>query len=92
MDSLLEQMPLNTKVFSASLVCNNFQIESEGIDVSIYNENGEDFAVVFFKDGSVSEYVSRLLNNDVNSKIKNIKVEWGYYLKLLHDPEASLDY
>ena len=91
-DSLLEQMPLNTKVFSASLVCNNFQIESEGIDVSIYNENGEDFAVVFFKDGSVSEYVSRLLNNDVNSKIKNIKVEWGYYLKLLHDPEASLDY
>lgn len=91
-DSLLEQMPLNTFVFSASLVCNNFQIESEGIDVSIYNENGEDFAVVFFKDGSVSEYVSRLLNNDVNSKIKNIKVEWGYYLKLLHDPEASLDY
>lgn len=91
-DSLLEQMPVDTRIFSASLVHNNFQIESERINVSIYNKNGKDFAVVFSKDGSVSEYVSGLLNNDANSKIKDIKVEWGYYLKLFHDPEVPLDY
>ena len=91
-DSLLEQMPVGTRVFRASLVRNDFKIESERIDISIYNENGEDFAVVFSKGGSVSEYVSGLLNNDANSKIKDIKVEWGYYLRILHDPKTSLDY
>lgn len=91
-DSLLEQLPLGTNIFGASLVFNDFRIESEGIDVSIYNDNGEDFVAVFSKDGSVSESVSELLNNEINIKIKDIKVEWGYYLRLLNDPNASLDY
>lgn len=91
-DALLQQMPEGTKVFSASLISNDFRIESEGIDISIYNENGEDFTVVFSKDGSVSEYASGLLNDEANRRIKDIKVEWGYYLRLLNDPNASLDY
>ena len=91
-NALLEQMTVGTKVFCASLVCHDFLIESERIDLSIFNGNGEDFVVVYSKDGSINEYVSGLLNNEENRKIKDIKVEWGYYLRLLNDPEASLDY
>lgn len=91
-NALLEQMPIGTKVFSASLVCNDFCIESEGIDISIYNDNEEDYAVVFSNNGLVCEYVSGLLNNESNSRIKKNKVEWGYYLRLLNDPNASLNY
>lgn len=91
-NALLEQLPLGTNVFGASLVFNDFRIESEGIDVSIYNENGEDFVVVYSKEGILSEPISDLLNNDANIKIKDIKVEWGYYLRLLSNPDVSLDY
>ena len=91
-NALYEQMPEGVKIFSASLKCNEFIIESENVDVSIYNCQGEDFAVVFSKDGSICEYVSCLLNNEVNSRIKDVKVEWGYYLRLLSDPNTSLNY
>ena len=63
-NALYEQMPEGVKIFSASLKCNEFIIESENVDVSIYNCQGEDFAVVFSKDGSICEYVSCLLNNE----------------------------
>ena len=89
-DALREQTAEETNIFSASLLKNNFLIESEGVNIAIYND-GDDFVVVLSDDESISEYTSQLLNSDENAKTKAIKVEWGYYLRLLNDPTALLN-
>ena len=91
-NALREQTPEGTNIFSALLIKNNFLIESEGIDIAIYNDGDDDFVVVLSDDGSVSEYTSKLLNSIENVKAKAIKVEWGYYLRLLNDSNALLNY
>lgn len=91
-DALREQTPEGTNIFSAYLLKNDFLIESEGINMAIYNDGDDDFVVVLSDDGSVSEYTSLLLNSIENVKAKAIKVEWGYYLRLLNDPNALLNY
>ena len=91
-EALQAQLPQETNLFSASLFKNNFLIESEGVDIAIYNNDDGDFVVVFSDDGSVSEYTSQLLNSDENEKTKAIKIEWGYYLRLLNDPNALLNF
>ena len=91
-DALSEQTPEGTNIFSASLFKNNFLIESEEINIAIYNDGDDDFVVVLSDDGSVSEYTTLLLNSIENVKAKAIKVEWGYYLRLLNDPNALLNY
>lgn len=91
-NALREQTPEGTNIFSALLIKNNFLIESEGIDIAIYNDGDDDFVVVLSDDGSVSEYTSKLLNSIENVKAKAIKVEWGYYLRLLNNSNALLNY
>ena len=91
-DRLLTQLAIEIHIFGATLVNYDFTIESENIPVAIYNDNGSDFVVVYSKDGRISEYVSALINDEDNDKIKKIKIEWGYYLRLLNDPSATLDY
>lgn len=91
-DTLQLQMEKGIKLFSAALVPHMFLFESEMLDITIGNEHGDDFVVVYAKDGRVSEYASELLNHAINKKIKDIKVEWGYYLRLLNDSTAQLNY
>ena len=91
-DNLLAQMLGTVNIFSAILYNCDFTIESESIPIAIYNDNGIDFVVVYSKNGFISEYASLLLNDEINTNIKAIKVEWGYYLRLLNDSTASLDY
>ena len=88
-EALREQTQEGTNIFSASLLKNDFLIESERLDIAIYND-GDDFVVVSSNGESVSEHTSQLLNSDENAKTKAIKVEWGYYLRLLNDPNALL--
>lgn len=88
-EALREQTQEGTNIFSASLLKNDFLIESERLDIAIYND-GDDFVVVSSKGESVSEHTSQLLNSDENAKTKAIKVEWGYYLRLLNDSNALL--
>ena len=88
-EALREQTPEGSNIFSASLLKNDFLIESEQLDIAIYND-GDDFVVLSSNGESVSEYASQLLNSDENAKSKAIKVEWGYYLRLLNDQNALL--
>lgn len=90
--SLLAQMQVGIHIFSASLISYDFTIESENINIGIYNDNSLDYVVVYSNDGNVSEYASEIINDDRNEKIRNIKIEWGYYLRLLNDPNALLDF
>lgn len=90
-EALLQQVPSNTNLFSANLLPNDFVIESEKIDIAVYNDQREDFVIIYSNDGSISENASELINAEVNSNVKSIKVEWGYYLRLLNDPNAKLD-
>ena len=90
-EALLQQVPSNTNLFSANLLSNDFVIESEKIGIAVYNDQREDFVIIYSNDGSISENASELINAEVNSNVKSIKVEWGYYLRLLNDPNAKLD-
>ena len=91
-NALLLQLDEKTNLFSASLTKTDFLIESDGFNVSIHQNNDENFAVIYSTDGSVSEIASQLLNAEVNEKILSIKVEWGYYLRLLNDPNEPLNF
>jgi hypothetical protein len=91
-EAILAQISEAENVFSASLDANQFEIESEKLDIAIYNEDNVDYVIVFSKNGEASEFASTLFNDRANSKIKAIKVEWGYYLRLLNDSNAALNF
>lgn len=86
------QLEEGTCIFSATLTSNDFVIESDGYNVSIHHDIDGDFVVVYSNDGEISEIASNLLNEEVNKRILSIKIEWGYYLRLINDPNKSLDY
>lgn len=72
-------------------VLENFSFTSVDVDIRLFRKDNEYYPVVFFN-GQISTEPTELLNNPQNQRIKNIKIEWGLYLKLLHDPNATLDY
>ena len=91
-DALLLQTTEGTHIFSAVQQNNKFTLDSGAYNISVYKHEDGDFAIVYSKNGTVSEIASQLLNDSVNEKIKNIKIEWGYYLRLLNDSQALLNF
>lgn len=83
---------LDHNIFSASLSANRFSIDGNKVNISIHRFNNVDYAIVYSNNGTVSEYATNILNDSLNVKIKDLKVEWGYYLRLLNNPNAKLDY
>ena len=61
------------------------------VDIKIYSKDNQYFPIVFFENQICIE-ATEIINNKENKRHKEIKIEWGLYLKLLNDPDAVLDY
>ena len=68
-----------------------YEIESEKIDFKIYLYDNEYYPLVFLQK-KLCEIATDILNNEANTNLKNNKIEWGLYLRLINDEKAKLDY
>ncbi len=68
-----------------------FEIASTKVDFRLLLYENSYFPLVFLQDRFCS-IATELLNNDANAKLKDKKVEWGLYLRLMNDENAVLDY
>lgn len=68
-----------------------YEIESEKVDFKVYLYDNVYYPLVFFRD-ELCEITTDILNNEANTNLKNNKVEWGLYLRLMNDEKAILDY
>ena len=94
-DSQLSQRMLlqhggNINLYSANAT-NRFDITSCSVDYRIYLFEGDYFPIVFVND-VVSQEATDLINQPYNRERKEIKVEWGKYLRLLQDSSTIIDY
>lgn len=90
-DAVRVQSDIQHCVFSVQL-SPYISFESSHVDNAIYSHNGVDFVVIYSKSGEVSEFATNLLNRDENKTLCEKKIEWGYYLRLLKDPLAILNF
>lgn len=90
--SLLLQLDKGINVFSARLSKNDFILKAEKLQLSVHNHSNNDIVIVYSKDGDISELASSIINNEENTELCSQKIEWGYYLQLLEDPNAVLNY
>lgn len=94
-DSLLSQRLLLQYGDSFNLYSTNatkwFDITSCPVDYRIYFFEGNYYPLVFVND-KLSQEATDLINQPYNSKIKEIKVEWGKYLRLLQDSSSIIDF
>jgi len=68
-----------------------FTINSWDIDIRLYQFNTEYYPIIFYNN-EISVEATELLHQPNNKNIKENKIEWGLYLKLIKDPNAILDY
>ena len=68
-----------------------YEIESEKVDFKIYLYNNVYYPLVFLQN-ELCEIATDILNNEANTNLKNNKIEWGLYLRLINDEKAKLDY
>lgn len=68
-----------------------FEIASTKVDFRLFLYENTYFPLVFLQDRFCS-IATGLLNKDANAKLKDKKVEWGLYLRLMNDENAILDY
>lgn len=68
-----------------------YEIESEKVDFKVYLYDNAYYPLVFLQD-KFCEIATNILNNEVNTNLKNNKIEWGLYLRLMNDENAILDY
>lgn len=69
----------------------NFLPNTLDVDIRIYSKDYQYFPIVFF-DNKICIEATEIINSNENKRHKEIKIEWGLYLKLLNDPDAVLDY
>lgn len=68
-----------------------FEFGSCQIDIRLFKQGSEYYPVIFYKN-QISVETTELLFKDENADLKEQKIEWGLYLKLIKDPNAVLDY
>lgn len=68
-----------------------YEIESEKVDFKLYLYDNVYYPLVFLQN-ELCEIATDILNNEANTKLKNNKIEWGLYLRLINDEKAKLDY
>ena len=68
-----------------------FEITSCDVDIRLYKQNQEYYPVIFYNN-QISIEASKLMYKPENADLKEKKIEWGLYLKLIKDPDAILDY
>jgi len=74
-----------------SSIAGTFNFTSVDVDIKLYLKDQQYYPIVFF-DEQISDAATVLLNSPENVRIRDIKIEWGLYLRLLNDPNAILDY
>lgn len=91
---LIKRMHLQSKthynIYQAEET-NYFDIEAAKVDVKLYVLNDIFYPIIFRQD-TICLQGTELLNNDSNVELKNRKIEWGLYLRLMNDETAALDY
>jgi hypothetical protein len=70
---------------------NRFEIGSCQVDIRLCKYNNEYYPVIFYNNQACVE-ATELLHKPENAALKEKKIEWGLYLKLIKDPDAILDY
>lgn len=68
-----------------------FKIENCDVDIRIYKKGNDYYPTIFYQN-NISVETTEILNKSENTNIKERKIEWGLYLKLIKDPNAILDY
>lgn len=68
-----------------------FEIKACDVDIRLYKQNDEYFPIVFYNN-HISVESTELFYKSENTSLKEKKIEWGLYLKLIKDPNAVLDY
>ena len=68
-----------------------FEIESTQVDFRLLLYDNTYFLLIYLQD-RFCPIATELLNNDANTKLKDKKIEWGLYLRLMNDENAILDY
>lgn len=70
---------------------NYFNFGSKKVDIRIYSFDNTYYPIIFLNN-DICHLATDLLNNEANTELKNKKVEWGLYLRLMNDENAVLDY
>jgi len=68
-----------------------FNISSVEVDIRLYQLEDVHYPIIFYNN-VVNTETTELLYQPENKSIKEKKIEWGLYLKLIKDPNAVLDY
>lgn len=68
-----------------------FSFDSCQVDIKLYRRDEKYYPVIYYNN-QISEPATELLYLADNIKVKEKKIEWGRYLKLIKDPNAILDY
>jgi len=68
-----------------------FDIKSCDVDIRLYKQNKKYYPVIFYN-SQISIEATELLYKPENACLKEKKIEWGLYLKLIKDPDTVLDY
>jgi len=74
-----------------SEVTGYFDFASFQADIRLFR-NGSEYFPIIFQNNQICIEATELLNSLDNSDLKERKKEWGLYLKLIKDPNASLDF
>lgn len=92
---LIERLNLQSEeeslMYSAKKSEKYYSLSSCQVDIRIYKQGEKYFPVVFYNNEICSQ-VTNLLNSPENFKVKERKIEWGLYLKLIKDETSILNY
>ena len=69
----------------------NFSIGSIKVDLGLYQFENQYYPIIFYQD-NICNLATKILNNEANISLKDKKIEWGLFLRLMNDPTAVLDY
>lgn len=92
---LIERLNLQSEeeslMYSAKKSEKYYSLSSCQVDIRIYKQGEKYFPVVFYNNEICSQ-ATNLLNSPENFKVKERKIEWGLYLKLIKDETSILNY
>ena len=86
------QTDLHCVIFEAELHSSpHIGIVPTNLEVELY-EKDKSYTIAFIHNGNYCERLNQLFNASVNSKVKDNKVEWALYSKIMNDKDAHLTY
>ena len=86
------QTDLHCVIFEAELHSSpHIGIVPTNLEVELY-EKDKLYTIAFIHNGNYCERLNQIFNASVNSKVKDNKVEWALYSKIMNDKDAHLTY